>query len=191
MRLFQILENRVTIVKDEQHYSESIVNYLTDGGSMEFMDTVLNTVVHDDRQTYCEVNGHVLSYPNAFFDTIIDSVESFITNKNTREYVPPIPPTEAEIQASLTQAVQVHLDSKAQERNYDNIHTACTYINSSDPVFASEASALLLWRDKVWRECYSILDDVKAGRRQIPSVPELLAYLPSFSWPDEVVPEEQ
>ena len=105
--------------------------------------------------------------------------------------IPPYIPTEAEIQAALTQAVQAHLDSNAQERNYDNIHTACTYINSSDPVFASEASALLLWRDKVWRGCYSILDDVKAGRRPIPSVSELLEELPSFSWPDEVTTEEQ
>lgn len=92
----------------------------------------------------------------------------------------------ADLQVMFTNIVQDYLDSKAQERNYDNIHTACTYINSSDPVFASEASALLLWRDKVWRECYSILDDVKAGRRHIPSVSELLAELPSFSWPDEV-----
>ena len=104
--------------------------------------------------------------------------------------IPPHIPTEAEIQAALTQAVQSYLDSKAQERNYDNIHTACTYINSSDPIFASEASALLLWRDKVWRECYSILDDVKAGRKPIPSVSELLAELPSFSWPDEVIIDE-
>ena len=105
--------------------------------------------------------------------------------------IPPYIPTEAEIQTELTRSVQEHLDSKAQERNYDNIHTACTYINSSDSVFASEAYALLLWRDKVWRECYYILDDVKAGRRPIPSVSELLAELPVFSWPDEVVTEEQ
>lgn len=117
--------------------------------------------------------------------------QAYNGNWYVKGYAPEKPaPTETEIQAALTQAVQAHLDSKAQERNYDNIHTACTYINSSDPVFASEASTLLLWRDKVWRECYAILDDVKAGRRPIPSVSELLAELPEFHWPDEVITDE-
>ena len=97
--------------------------------------------------------------------------------------IPPYIPTEEEIQATLTSSVQEHMDKTAQERHYDDIFTAISYVNSSDPVFAAEASALLIWRDKVWRECYSILDDVKAGRRPIPSVTELLAELPKFEWP--------
>lgn len=185
MRLFQILGNQVSIVKDKQYYTDTIENYLLDGGLIEKDGEEMTIVVHDSQQDYCEVNGVVLPYPNEFFETIINSIDTLLTKKSEREYIPPKPPTDAEIQAVLTQAVQSYLDSKAQERNYDNIHTACTYINSSDPIFASEASALLLWRDKVWRECYSILDDVKAGRRQIPSVSELLTELPAFSWPDE------
>ena len=93
-------------------------------------------------------------------------------------------PTEEEIQANLTQAVQEYMDKKAQERHYDDIFTAISYVNSSDPVFAAEASALLLWRDQVWRLCYTMLDEVKAGVRPIPSVTELLEELPKFEWPE-------
>ena len=94
------------------------------------------------------------------------------------------PPTEAEIQKMLTDGVQAYMDQKAQERHYDDIFTAISYVKSSDPVFAAEASALLLWRDKVWRLCYTMLDEVKAGVRPIPSVTELLAELPKFEWPE-------
>ena len=94
------------------------------------------------------------------------------------------PPTDAEIQKMLTDGVQAYMDKKAQERRYDDIFTAISYVNSSDPVFAAEASALLLWRDQVWRLCYTMLDEVKAGVRPIPSVTELLAELPKFEWPE-------
>ena len=93
-------------------------------------------------------------------------------------------PTEAEIQATLTAAVQEYMDKTAQERHYDDIFTAVSYVNSSDPVFAAEASALLLWRDQVWRLCYTMLDEVKTGVRPIPNVTELLAELPKFEWPE-------
>ena len=188
MRLFQVLNNTVNIVSDDRIYVDTIKNYISDGGELSIDDLQIFCAVHDDQQKYCEVNNVRYEYPVEFFDNIINNIAMLISNKAKRSYSPPTP---EEIQAALTQAVQSHLDSKAQERNYDNIHTACTYINSSDPVFASEASALLLWRDKVWRECYSILDDVKSGRSPIPSVSELLAELPSFSWPDEVTTEEQ
>ncbi len=91
-------------------------------------------------------------------------------------------PTEAEIQAQLTQAVQAYMDSTAQTRGYDNIHTACSYSNSTDHIFAAEGQACLQWRDKVWRKCYDILAEVKAGTREIPTVEELIAELPVLEW---------
>ncbi len=91
-------------------------------------------------------------------------------------------PTEAEIQAQLTAAVQAYMDSTAQTRGYDNIHTACSYSNSTDHIFAAEGQACLQWRDKVWRKCYTLLDEVKAGTRGIPTVEELVAELPVLEW---------
>lgn len=98
-------------------------------------------------------------------------------------YAPEKPaPTEEEIQAQLTQAVQDYMDNKAQEKNYDNIHTACTYANSTDEIFKKEGTACVAWRDNVWKTCYNILAEVKAGNRAIPTIEELIAELPVLVW---------
>lgn len=91
-------------------------------------------------------------------------------------------PTAEEIQAQLTSAVHAYMDSAAQTRGYDNIHTACSYSNSTDHVFAAEGQACLQWRDMVWRKCYNILAEVQAGSRDIPTVEELIAELPTLVW---------
>lgn len=91
-------------------------------------------------------------------------------------------PTPEEIQEQLTAAVQGYMDKTAQTRGYDNIHTACSYANSTDHIFAAEGQACLAWRDKVWRKCYDILAEVKAGAREIPTVEELIAELPVLEW---------
>ena len=91
-------------------------------------------------------------------------------------------PTEKEIQKQLTNGVQAYMDTKAQERGYDNIHTACSYANSTDEVFKAEGAACLAWRDQVWRKCYDILAEVKAGTRSIPTLEEVIAELPKLVW---------
>ena len=92
------------------------------------------------------------------------------------------PLTEEQIQAHLTQVVQNYMDKTVQTRGYDNIHTACTYANSTDETFKAEGTACVVWRDAVWRKCYDILAEVKAGTREIPTEEELLAELPALNW---------
>jgi hypothetical protein len=89
----------------------------------------------------------------------------------------------------FTDAIQNYLDTIAQERRYDNIFTAISYVNSTDEIFAREARACLEWRDKVWRTCYNILDDVEAGLRPIPTIEELIEELPKMNWDIEDVGE--
>jgi hypothetical protein len=96
--------------------------------------------------------------------------------------IPPHVPTAEEIQKMLTDGVQAYMDTKAQERGYDNIHTACSYANSTDEVFKAEGTACLAWRDSVWRKCYNILDEVKTGKRAIPTFEEVIAALPVLAW---------
>lgn len=87
------------------------------------------------------------------------------------------------VQAQLTQAVQAYMDTTVQVRNYDSIHTACTYANSTDEKFAAEGKACVAWRDAVWRKCYDILDDILNGARSsIPTAEELIAELPALEW---------
>lgn len=90
--------------------------------------------------------------------------------------------TEEQIKKVLTNAVQAYMDTVAQTRGYDNIHTACSYVNSTDDIFAAEGAACLAWRDSVWRKCYDILAEVQAGMRPIPTVDDLIAELPAFDW---------
>lgn len=92
------------------------------------------------------------------------------------------PLTEEQIQAHLTQVVQNYMDKTVQTRGYDNIHTACTYANSTDETFKAEGTACVVWRDAVWRKCYDILAEVKAGTREIPTEEELISELPKLEW---------
>jgi len=91
--------------------------------------------------------------------------------------VPPPPPL-----SEYTAAVQMHLDNKAKERNYDGILSACTYATSSVPKFAAEGQACVAWRDAVWAACYQILGEVETGQRPVPSIEELVGLLPTVTW---------
>lgn len=94
---------------------------------------------------------------------------------------------ESGIQKKLTDAVQNWMDRRAQERGYDNIASACSYIQSTDAVFQAEAEVCVAWRDRVWRYCYNVLDQVMAGQRTIPTAEDLLAELDAelpLVWPE-------
>lgn len=101
----------------------------------------------------------------------------------------PHSPTTGELKKLFTDAIQDYLDTTAQSRRYDNIFTAISYVNSTDETFAREAQACLVWRDKVWRKCYDILDAVEAGEREIPTMEELIAELPTIEWNDPIKEE--
>lgn len=95
------------------------------------------------------------------------------------------PPTEAEIKAMKVALVQRHLDQAATALGYDSIANAITYADEpSVPKFQAEGRAFRAWRSLVWDTCYRILDQVKAGEREIPTDDELLAELPELPLPD-------
>jgi len=79
----------------------------------------------------------------------------------------------------FTLYVQSVLDSKAQEKGYDNIVSACSYAAGVNP-FQAEGLKFLEWRAAVWTKCYEVLAEVNANTRPVPSVEELIAELPSY-----------
>lgn len=74
------------------------------------------------------------------------------------------------------------MDNAVKSRNYDSIASACSYFNSTNEKFASEANTCIRYRDSVWLRCYELLDEVLSGQMLIPSKDDFLALLPSFSW---------
>lgn len=83
----------------------------------------------------------------------------------------------------LTGVIQQHLDTVAQQRNYDGILSLCTYATSAHLRFATEGQAGVEWRSSVWAMGYQLLDEALAGERDIPSDAELIALLPEMQWP--------
>lgn len=86
------------------------------------------------------------------------------------------------VKQELKAAVQAHLDATVQTRNYNGILSCCSYASSTDPSFASEGAAALVWRDEVWRHCYEVLAAYEAGTRPLPTADVLIAELPVLNW---------
>jgi hypothetical protein len=88
------------------------------------------------------------------------------------------------IQKKLTDSVQLHMDSVAQSKGYDNIFSAATYAEEpSIPKFQAEGIAFRKWRSEVWDFCYAYLDDVTNGIKEVPTVEQLISELPSLVLP--------
>jgi len=134
-----------------------------------------------------ETGYHASLFPNVSFPPGGPD-PGWLTENGCAEVVPePYMPTTAEIEsqtlAALTNAVQQHLDSKARERNYDGILSACSYVSSTNIQFAAEAQACVEWRDACWAGCYEVMTAVKLGTREIPTSEELVEALPVLEWP--------
>lgn len=86
--------------------------------------------------------------------------------------------------AAFTAAIQHHLDSFAQNRNYDGILSAASYATSKNPRFSAEGQYAVEARDATWATAYAIMDDVLAGRRPMPTIEEVVAELPLLAWPE-------
>lgn len=109
----------------------------------------------------------------------ISFAESTYAELGWNEYVPPTPPplTPEQIKAQLSHVVQMHLDTAATVAGYDNIVSACSYAGAPNQ-FQAEGQSFLVWRGDVWSACFTIMTEVEAGTRPIPTKNELLALLP-------------
>lgn len=93
------------------------------------------------------------------------------------------PITQEEIQKKLTDAVQNYMDEVAKQKNYDNILSACSYVDTGDSEFDNDGILARKWRSAVWRTYYTVLADVLSGERGIPNENELRnVILPRLNW---------
>lgn len=106
--------------------------------------------------------------------------EAWLAAGNTPEPMPA--PSADEIKASLTNAVQSHMDAAAAAKGYDNILSACSYAAFPN-AFQAEGQSFLVWRADCWVTCYGVLLAVEAGERPVPTAEELIAELPTLVLP--------
>lgn len=140
------------------------------------------------------MNAHQLDADGVILNTIVvDSLTVFphlvsasiggsIGDKVVNGAVVP-KPTAAPTIGQYTAAIQAMLDAKAQERHYDNILSACTYVTSTNATFHAEGQACVQWRDAAWAKSYDLMAQVQAGTLAQPTIPALLAMLPAMVWP--------
>jgi hypothetical protein len=79
---------------------------------------------------------------------------------------------------------QKRLDDFAKTRLYDGILSACTYATSSVPKFQTEGQYCVDARDSTWATLYTILGEVEAGTRPMPTgYADIEGALPQLTWP--------
>lgn len=97
--------------------------------------------------------------------------------------IEPEPLTDEDIQAQLEQGIEAWMNTVVAERHYDSIDTCIArYTDSPNPKYAQEAKAVKDWNTLVWDKCWAILAEVKAGKRAVPTLEEVIAELPVLVW---------
>ena len=67
---------------------------------------------------------------------------------------------------------------------YDDIRSAISYANDSNPVFAMEGRCAQEARSTTWSVANAILASVMSGERPVPAWEEVEAELPVLAWPE-------
>ena len=108
--------------------------------------------------------------------TVVDQETAALTKEQTD--------AAEELQKEVTQATQKRLDDFARTKTYDSILSACTYATSAIPRLQTEGQYCVTARDNTWETLYTILEEVAAGTRALPSgYDEIEPLLPVLAWP--------
>lgn len=85
-----------------------------------------------------------------------------------------------ELTALFKEKTQELLDAKAREKGYDDILSACSYAGY-DNDFRAEGEAFGIWRAKVWKYGYGLLNAIAEGKHKMPkSFDEILVEMPTL-----------
>jgi hypothetical protein len=85
----------------------------------------------------------------------------------------------ARAQATITQAIDRHVEAQAGTMGYNGAAHLASYVASSVPDWAAEAQAFVTWRDQIWQAAIGMLG--RMDPTNPPSVEAVLAELPD--WP--------
>ena len=165
MQLYNLKENFVDdkpyIVTDKgTFYTE----FLTEE---ELKELGYLKVIYKDYPTNTDEFKKVVQISEVKGDTYVISYE--IVSKNLEE-----------LTALFKEKTQQLLDAKAREKGYDDILSACSYAGY-DNDFRAEGEAFGIWRAKVWKYGYGLLNAIAEGTHKMPkSFDEILAEMPTL-----------
>ncbi|WP_103567421.1 hypothetical protein [Campylobacter concisus] len=124
-------------------------------------------VIYEDYPTNTDEFKKVVQISEVKGDAYVISYE--IVSKNLEE-----------LTALFKEKTQQLLDAKAREKGYDDILSACSYAGY-DNDFRAEGEAFGIWRAKVWKYGYGLLNAIAEGKHKMPkSFDEILAEMPTF-----------
>ena len=85
-----------------------------------------------------------------------------------------------ELTLLFKEKTQELLDAKAREKGYDDILSACSYAGYEND-FKAEGEAFGVWRAKVWKYGYALLEAISKGEKELPkSFKELIKDMPKL-----------
>lgn len=154
--------------------ASSITVVLPDGGTALFSNVGQTEPAHAPRYRMVEVEEATKKpdYP-------VVEVASEREFKDGKEIVRK---TYAPDLSGFTAAIEDHIEAVARERQYSSAVSCVSYLNDPNPAWAAEAQAFVAWRSAVWATVFAALSEVQSGKRQVPTVAELIAELPAIEW---------
>ena len=90
------------------------------------------------------------------------------------------------LKGQLEQAVQHHLDTGAQQLDYDNCLTVCSYANCGVEKYEIEAAAFVRWRAACWDVFYPVWNKIVDKTIEVPTTEQIVKMLPKLTiqYPD-------
>lgn len=93
-------------------------------------------------------------------------------------------PTVKELTAANVAAISVAMEDAAKAKGYDSMLSAISYAQQpAGAPFQAEGAAFLAWRSAVWQAAFSVLAEVEAGTRALPTPAEAVAAMPALNLP--------
>lgn len=88
-----------------------------------------------------------------------------------------LPRVPAELRAQITAAIDAAVEGQARSLGYNSAAHCASYVASTVPDWAAEATAFVAWRDAVWIAAFAHAGAVESGQAP-PTLDAALAALP-------------
>ena len=165
MQLYNLKEN---FVEDKPYIVTDKGTFYTEFlAEEELKELGYLKVIYEDYPTNTDEFKKVVQFSEVKGGTYVISYE--IVSKNLEE-----------LTALFKEKTQELLDAKAREKGYDDILSACSYAGY-DNDFRAEGEAFGIWRAKVWKYGYGLLNAIAEGKHKMPkSFDEILVEMPTL-----------